>query len=299
LRKSKPASARHGAGVDAPDEFVLSESPPPAAVGPRTRADAPASRPSGLAVLWAGAKLAFGLAVVASLSIALAWGAHRYALSTPRFAIRDIEVKGNRHHSGDQIARLAGLARGQNLFSIEASVAEKKLLENPWIQKAKVGRELPGRLLLDVVERDAVAVATLEDGSLYLLTAEGEPFKAVEAGDPSDLPIVTGIGPQDLAIDRARAVDRLAVGLEVIREYEGLPISRVHEAQEVHLESDGAVVLTVGKRGISLHIGQGPFRQKLLMAARVIGKLQASGEVPGIVFLDNEAHPERVVVRMR
>jgi hypothetical protein len=35
------------------------------------------------------------------------------------------------------------------------------------------------------------------------------------------------------------------------------------------------------------------------MAERVIGQLAAKGRVPGIVFLDNIAHPERVVVRMR
>jgi hypothetical protein len=35
------------------------------------------------------------------------------------------------------------------------------------------------------------------------------------------------------------------------------------------------------------------------MAERVLGKLGQKGQVPGIVFADNEAHPERVVVRMR
>jgi hypothetical protein len=35
------------------------------------------------------------------------------------------------------------------------------------------------------------------------------------------------------------------------------------------------------------------------MAERVIAELAAKGRTPGLVFLDNEAHPERVVVRMR
>ena len=48
-----------------------------------------------------------------------------------------------------------------------------------------------------------------------------------------------------------------------------------------------------------LHLGAGPFRQKLMMAARIMAKLQATGELPGIIFLDNQARPERVVVRMR
>jgi hypothetical protein len=37
----------------------------------------------------------------------------------------------------------------------------------------------------------------------------------------------------------------------------------------------------------------------MLMAERVINKLERSGKTPGIVFADNQAHPERVVVRMR
>lgn len=301
-RRVKSARVAHGAGVDAPSEFgfVANDSPPP---GPVELGRAPgepwaAANRGALSLIWAGLRLCLGLAVVASISVAIAWGARRYALTSPRFAIREFGVKGNRHHGAAELARLAGIERGQNLFSVDAKAAEAKLLENPWVRQAKVGRELPGTLRIDVVEREAVAVTTLDD-SLYLVTPEGEPFKAQEHGDPTDLPIITGITPRDLALDRPRAMDRLAVGLEVLRTYEALPLSHVYEAEEAHLVADGSIVLTIGKRGTALYLGKGPWRQKLLMAARVIVKLQASGELPGIVFLDNQAHPERVVVRMR
>jgi hypothetical protein len=35
------------------------------------------------------------------------------------------------------------------------------------------------------------------------------------------------------------------------------------------------------------------------MAGRVVGKLARQHATPGILFLDNAAHEERVVVRMR
>jgi cell division protein FtsQ len=89
------------------------------------------------------------------------------------------------------------------------------------------------------------------------------------------------------------------MGLEVLRDYAGLSIGHTYEPEEVNLAPDGSVVLTIGKKGTALHLGKGPFRQKLLMAARVLGKVQGGGDLPGIVFLDNEGHPERVVVRMR
>jgi hypothetical protein len=36
-----------------------------------------------------------------------------------------------------------------------------------------------------------------------------------------------------------------------------------------------------------------------LMGEQVVGEMRRKGRSPGIVFLDNQAHPERVVVRMR
>ncbi|HEX4479077.1 MAG TPA: FtsQ-type POTRA domain-containing protein [Polyangiaceae bacterium] len=300
-RRATTKRTAKGAVVDAPSEygFVASDSPPPGPVAPRGDGESDGSAsPGPLALVVAGSKLVLGLGLVTALSLMLAWGAHRYALTTPRFSIRTLAVTGNHHYNAGELARLAGVSLGQNLFAVDAHAAERKLLEDPWIEQARVGRGLPGTLRVDVVEREAAAVATLDDG-LYLITPEGEPFKPVEAKDPTDLPYITGVNTRDLAVDRDRAVDRLAVGLEVVREYQSMPLSKVYEPEEVHLGSDGAVVLTIGKRGTALELGMGPFRQKLLMGARVIAKLQANGELPGIIFLDNAAHPERVVVRMR
>ena len=301
MSRRKAARAAHGAAFDAPAEFgfVTSDSPAPPKVGERADPARGAPQKAGLlAIVVSAAKLSIGVAVVVGISVAIAWGAHRYAVTTPRFAIRQLDVRGNRHHSSDQLARIAGIERGQNLFAVDAAAAEKKLLDDPWVRTAKIGRELPATLRMEVTERDVAAVTVL-DGGLYLVTPEGEPFKPAEAGDPGDLPVITGIGPHDLALDRARAIDRISIGLEVLREYQALHLSKVFEPEEIHLEPDGAVTFTVGKRGMTLKLGTGPFRQKLLMAARVIAKVQAAGEPPDIVFLDSQAHPERVVVRMR
>jgi cell division protein FtsQ len=299
-RRTGKGRVKHGAALDAPSEygFVTSDSPPPGAVAERMQAAAGAAPRDPWGSLWAGVKLSIGFAIVLSISVAIAWGAHRYALTTPRFNVKDFDVRGNRHFSAGEIARLAGVERGLNLFAVDTDGAEARLLGSPWVKRAKISRALPGTLRIEVAEREAAALASIE-GALYLVTPDGEPFKAIEAKDPSDLPVLTGVSARDLAVDRARAVERLGVGLEILREYESLPISRTFEVEEAHLSPDGSVVLTVGKRGTTLHLGTGPFRQKLLMAARIVSKLSANGEMPGIVFLDNEAHPERVVVRMR
>ena len=131
------------------------------------------------------------------------------------------------------------------------------------------------------------------------MTRTGEPFKALLDSDPFDIPVVTGVSPENLARDRAREIDRIKLALEVLGHYERLPLSHAFPAQEVHLDDSGAVTLVIGRQGVSVKLGKGPWLTKLRMAERVMSKVQGQGEVPGIIFLDNAAHEERVVVRMR
>jgi cell division protein FtsQ len=161
-----------------------------------------------------------------------------------------------------------------------------------------VVRELPSTLKIELGEREAVALAQIQD-TLYVVSSDGEPFKPLSAEDPVDLPVVTGISPTGLARDRGRELERLTRALEVLRQYRRLKLERTYPAQEVHLDPGGSVRLVIGSEGISLSLGSDSLRQRLLMAERVVTESRAAGRLPGIVFADNTAHPERVVVRMR
>ena len=239
-----------------------------------------------------------GLAVVVGASTAVAYSLHRYALTTTRFGIQKVELEGAKRYSLDQIRTLAGIELGKNLFSFDTQAAEEKLLRDPWLSSAHVVRKLPATLRVELTEREAVAVGVLGDKP-FLVTADGEPFKELKGDDPSDLPLLTGVSAADWARDRLGAEERFRVGVDLIRQYERLPMAHVHPPEEVSLASSGFTVLTVGRQGIALELGRPPFARKLAMAADVVGELAAKGRTPGIVFLDNEAHPERVVVRMR
>jgi cell division protein FtsQ len=293
----------HGSGIVAPSEgFASGESPAPGPVQPvrRRRGPDPETAPqrSALALLWSALKLASGLVVVISASLAVAWSAHHYALTSPRFAIRTVDLIGAHRLSLEQLKSESGLTVGANIFALDTDAAERKLLENPWISEVKLTRRLPNTLRLELSEREAAAVVSLGE-HLYLVTREGEPFKEIQAGDPYDLPLITGASAENLARDRPREIERIQTGLEVLHQFERVPLSKVYPAEEVHLADAGDVTLTAGKEGVTLELGTGPWRKKLLMAEEVVGELRKKGRTPGIVFLDNEAHPERVVVRMR
>ena len=58
------------------------------------------------------------------------------------------------------------------------------------------------------LEREAVALTVFSE-RLYLVTAEGDPFKELAPGDPADYPIITGVSVEGLSRDRARELDRV------------------------------------------------------------------------------------------
>jgi cell division protein FtsQ len=295
----------HGSGIVAPAEgYAAGESPAPGPVRANGVSSRRGSNPdlkgprSVGALLWSALKLASGLAVVVGASLAVAWSAHHYALTSPRFAIHTVDLVGAKRNSLEQVKAQSGVSLGDNIFALDTDAAERKLLENPWISEVKVTRRLPSALRVELTEREASAVVALAQ-HVYLVTREGVPFKEVEPGDPYDLPLITGASPENLARDRTREIERIQTGLEVLRQFERVPLSKVYPAEEVHLADAGDVTLTCGKDGVTLELGTGPWRKKLLMAEEVVGELRKKGRTPGIVFLDNQAHPERVVVRMR
>jgi cell division protein FtsQ len=243
-------------------------------------------------------KLLSGLLLVLGAAGAVAYGARHFAVTADRFAVREFKAEGSNRRSSEQLAKLAGVDRGDNLFALDLEALERKLVQDPWIASAQVTRKLPDTLQFEVEEYTASALAAI-DGGLYLVTRQGHPIVEASGAESLDLPVITGVEADELVADRERAIERVARGVELIRRYERLPLARHWAPQEVHMASDGSVSLTIGKTGVVLQLGQGPFVQKLLMAARIMGKVQARGEIPSIIFLDNHAHPERVVVRMR
>ncbi len=277
---------------DPAPNFDHDSPPPPPATSTTVKPPAPARKlPRTLA-------LVLGVCVVLSASIAVAWGARRYITTSPRFGIRSVLVDGNHRLSADDIAARGGVTIGRNIFEVDLETAGATIANEPWVEKAVVTRKLPSTVNISVVEREAWAVATI-GGELYLVTRDGDPFKRVAEGDPFDLPVITGVEAEKVSLDRTGVVNAYRRALDVVEDLDRSGISRRYPIQEVHLEKDGTIVMTIGKDAIALHLGQTRFREKIEQASRVLSELSRRKAQPAVIFLDNEAHPERVVVRMR
>jgi cell division protein FtsQ len=298
-RRSRPAKARSSV-IDAPADPIVGghDSPLP---GPATTTvrPPPGASPKRLeSRVSRGIQLVAGAAVVVAASISVAWGARRYVTTSPRFAVRTVLVEGERRRSASAVADAAGVAVGKNIFALDLAHAGQLLAQDPWIERATVTRKLPSTVAISVVEREAYAAAVIS-GELYLATRDGDLFKKLGEDDPSDLPVVTGITAEQIARDRAGVVLAVKRVLDVVEDFERTGIAKRYPVEELHLEKDGVLTVTIGKEAIALHLGMPPYRDKIEQASRVLNEVARRKANAQVIFLDNDAHPERVVVRMR
>ncbi|MCL2449779.1 MAG: FtsQ-type POTRA domain-containing protein, partial [Polyangiaceae bacterium] len=176
---------------------------------------APRRRSVGAAA-FAVLRALLGVSVVVGASVAMARAGLRHILTSSRFAITTIVVDGEEHRPSGALVAESGLALGANVFAADLDAARARLLADPWITEAVLSRHLPSTIAIHVAERQAAALVAL--GDTFLATAGGEPFKRFEPGDPYDLPIITGLRPDDLARDAAGTTRAIRTAIDLAAE---------------------------------------------------------------------------------
>lgn len=230
-------------------------------------------------------------------SVAIFFGAMHgiaWARTTPFFGLKTVAVIGHQEATDVELARLAGIALGQNLFVMDVKVMERALDTHPWVKSVKVSRRFPSSLTIDVEEHRAVALLTI--GELYLVNEESEPFKRIKPGDSFDLPLITGIDRETFTERRDEALTQLRQAVAVIDAYASEPLVKKQPLSEVNLHPEGVTGVTCD--GQEIEFGEGDVAAKLVRLARVRKELHARSMVAEVIRLDNRARPSWVAVQI-
>ncbi len=141
-----------------------------------------------------------------------------WMLHSQRFSISEVHATPLRWMPQQSFDLRVGLDRESNMFRYDVSKATERLEASPWVRRAKVRRQFPRGLSVEIEENAPAAVALIDE--LYLVDRDGIPFKrttAVEAGRlgtiNKSLLMLTGIGrddhklsPKDTQKQMARAI---------------------------------------------------------------------------------------------
>ncbi len=232
--------------------------------------------------------LLFSVAVLCLLFIY----AYSYLLSMPYFEIKEVSVRGLKELTEKDILTLAAIPPQQNLLSVNTEALVLRVSANPWVRNIYAGRELPSRLVLEVRERNPVAMVK-QASDFYLMDNEGVVFKKFGKGDDVDLPIITGID--------GREKEKSKLLLSTLNLLKTMSASGRYNylgaISEVKIDDIfGLSLLT--DTGLYLKLGADNYENKLKQLNVVMADVEKRGMKKGYIFVDI-CDVKKITIRQR
>ncbi len=191
--------------------------------------------PAGRSWFSAFRTLKLWLAAAAVVLVALTVAA---ALYSPLFAIKNIRVEGAHFVDVDEIRRIAGPHKDENLFRFDASGLAEELVRLPEVKSVEIVRSVPDSVAIEVMERRPYFAVRDDDGYI-MADDQGVAFATVDN---------TAEVQWMVEIDDLSILEKVAVPLrEILTE---LPTSIASQVETVHVTSLEATTLKLTDRRV-------------------------------------------------
>ncbi|NVB40067.1 FtsQ-type POTRA domain-containing protein [Pseudenhygromyxa sp. WMMC2535] len=215
---------------------------------------------------------------------------YEYATTSARFEASHFIYEPTAHIDDETLRELLAIEPGTNILALDLVALSESVAAHPWVAEATVTRNLPDTLEVAVVEHEPEAIVLAE--RFYLVDSAGRPFKQVERGERGELPIITGIDRAELFDEdgRERAVEDIAEGLELLRQYQSKQRPRLGE---LHMGDDGSVTLYTAEAGTALVLGRGEYAARLERWDALRAALGERADRLAVVHLDHDSKPDR------
>jgi cell division protein FtsQ len=206
--------------------------------------------------------------VLAIVVITAAGGAVlHWVLTTQRFAVASVEVRGVSRVPADQILAVAAIPRGSNIFKLDTLGIVDRVESLPEVRRADVVRELPNRVVISVEERRPFTL--VHGGRLHWMDEEGRLLGASPEAVASPMPVISGLSADELASMRTPPGPKARAAIGVIRALLRGGTGLAAEISEIDMSRrEGPVLYTVD--GVEVRLGTEDWDERL---ARLEGVL--------------------------
>jgi cell division septal protein FtsQ len=226
----------------------------------------------------------------------------QHVVASPRFSVREVRVGPTTHVDRDEIIQRTGVNVGDRLLALDTDTIAARLTRHPWIAAARVRRELPATLVVDVTERHAAAVAVV--GGLYLIDDQGHPFKHATLAEADGQIVLTGISRAAYAGLPRASEAAFQEALALYAEYQhpdSLTAARPGARpplSEIHIDPRVGFSLFLYDGGGEIRLGRGGLADKLARLDEILANLGPRGiSALRVIHLDGPAG-DRVPIRL-
>lgn len=113
------------------------------------------------------------------------------AVGKAGFEVKRVEVSGVNRIDELKVYEITLAQKDRSMMLVDIDAVRDDLLADGWIKDARISRRLPDTLVVDIVEREPVAVWQ-NQGQLSLIDKTGYPLEKISKEEIPDLPVIVG-----------------------------------------------------------------------------------------------------------
>ena len=209
--------------------------------------------------------------------------------------LESISVKGTRSLTVNAVTMLANVPLKSAFYDLDLLSIREKIMTEPLLKDARLNREFPGILQIEITEREPIAA--LNCGQMRFVDAEGVVLPYLNGERKLDLPLIIGIsGLQSERVGKPILNKELFTALEIIQQAQTLDSAIYHMISELDMNGGGDIKINSLDAGIPVTLGRQDIPKKLLMFETFWSNYVNPGDGQKLKYVDLR-FDDQVVVR--
>ena len=200
------------------------------------------------------------------------------------FALRRIEVMGNRRASSHEIIRALNVRYGEPLFALDFNAMAARVRKIVWVRDVDFYRSLSGTVFVRIAERQPVA-ALIRD-SVYLIGDDGWLMPAPPVGNVINLPVITNYSSSLPPVGASIREPSLAEAVALLSAM--LPYRLYERIAEIQFNDSGRYTIWLTDGGVEIRIGR-RFQESIAAADNFLNRIASQNRLKGIKYIDTRA----------
>lgn len=206
------------------------------------------------------------LATVAAIVLAMVFGMSIF------FKVKTVRVSGCEKYTAWEVSQASGIEEGTNLMAISRAQVSGSIISNlPYVDKVRVGINLPDTVMIEITELDAVYTVEDIQGNWWMMNDTGRIIEQTNGVTAKDYTQVLGV-----------KIQVPAVGQQALAEVEALteiPLEAPQDGERTETEPTEAVVT---RPAISVGITGAERLQTALTILQELGTSSISGMIDSV-----------------
>ena len=160
-------------------------------------------------------------------------------LKSSFFNINEITVQGLNKLEEKEIINLAEIELGINILKVNLEEAGARVKLHPKVKEVELSRNFPNQIIIEVKEREPVAIIPYEDGFIEV-DEEGVILARIENVSRINLPLLTGIEIKSRTLGTEVGDENIKAGIKFLK---AMPDRLVKQLSEINVSNEHQVII--------------------------------------------------------